>query len=109
MALNLFSRRVSSPSPEDEPEEQHLLLGWSDGSRRESFGFAPGEAAPRGHSQPVIYDGDSHLMTCAPTGTGKGRGVLIPNLLRYPGPAIVLDIKGELFQVTSRRRSEMGQ
>ena len=36
-------------------------------------------------------------------------GVLIPNLLSYPGPVIVMDIKGELFQVTSRRRAEMGQ
>jgi type IV secretion system protein VirD4 len=109
MLSNLFSRQVCSSIPQRDPEEQHLLLGWIDGSRRESFGFTPPETAPHGHSQSVIYDGDSHLMTCAPTGTGKGRGVLIPNLLRYPGPAIVLDIKGELFQVTSRRRSEMGQ
>jgi type IV secretion system protein VirD4 len=56
----------------------------------------------------VTYDGDAPLLTCASTGTGKGRGVLIPTLLQHPGPVIALDIKGELFQVTGRRRRDMG-
>jgi hypothetical protein len=49
-----------------------------------------------------------HLLTIAPTGSGKGRGVLIPNILTYCGPALVLDIRGELYQVTARRRRELG-
>jgi type IV secretion system protein VirD4 len=40
---------------------------------------------------------------------GKGTGVLIPNLCLCPGPVIASDIKGELFQVTGRRRQQMGQ
>ena len=90
-------------------QEQLLLLGWDNGSQPESLGFAPGRAAPRGQSAAVTYEGDAHLISCAPTGAGKGRGVLIPNLLMYPGPVIAVDIKGELFQVTHRRRREMGQ
>lgn len=48
-------------------------------------------------------------MTVAPTGTGKGRSVVIPTLLTYPGSVVVLDPKGENYQVTARARREMGQ
>lgn len=48
-------------------------------------------------------------MTVAPTGAGKGVGLIIPNLLTYPGSIIVTDIKGENYQVTARYRREMGQ
>ncbi len=49
------------------------------------------------------------MITIAPTGAGKGRGALIPNLLTYEGPAIVIDPKGEACHITARRRREMGQ
>ena len=63
---------------------------------------APGRADPR-----LFYQG--HVLTVAPTGTGKGVGAVIPNLLAYEGSAIVLDIKGENFAVTARARASMGQ
>ena len=49
-----------------------------------------------------------HVVTCAPTGAGKGVSAVIPNLLEYPGSAVVLDLKGENSAVTARRRREMG-
>jgi type IV secretion system protein VirD4 len=58
---------------------------------------------------PVVYNRDAPILTCGMTGSGKGRSALIPTLLTYPGPVIVPDVKGELYQVTSRRRREMGQ
>jgi type IV secretion system protein VirD4 len=58
---------------------------------------------------PVFYDGSAHLMTVAPTGTGKGISVVIPTLLSYPGSVVVLDPKGENYAVTARARREMGQ
>jgi type IV secretory pathway TraG/TraD family ATPase VirD4 len=51
---------------------------------------------------------DGHVLTCAPTGTGKGVGGVIPNLLDYPGSAFVLDFKGENYAVTARARRAMG-
>jgi type IV secretory pathway TraG/TraD family ATPase VirD4 len=61
--------------------------------------------APRGADRRFRQDG--HLLTCAPTGAGKGIGAVIPNLLDYPGSAFVLDFKGETYAVTARARRGM--
>ncbi|MCB1316121.1 MAG: type IV secretory system conjugative DNA transfer family protein [Leptospiraceae bacterium] len=53
--------------------------------------------------------GEGHLFTVAPTGAGKGTGCIVPALLRYAGPIIVVDPKGENYAVTARRRRELGQ
>ncbi|MEL6420575.1 MAG: type IV secretory system conjugative DNA transfer family protein [Pseudomonadota bacterium] len=45
-----------------------------------------------------------HVMMVAPTGAGKGVGFVIPNLLAFAGSTIVLDIKGENYEKTSRHR-----
>lgn len=58
---------------------------------------------------PVGIDDNRHVMTVAGSRAGKGRWLLIPNLLLYPGSALVLDPKGELAAITARRRQEMGQ
>jgi type IV secretory pathway TraG/TraD family ATPase VirD4 len=63
--------------------------------------------APRNTDRRFRQDG--HLLTCAPTGAGKGIGAVIPNLLGYPGSAFVPDFKGETYAVTARTRRSMGQ
>lgn len=74
------------------------------------MGFsAPAQAEALQDEAPILYGEDRHLLTIAPTGAGKGRGVIIPNLLRFEGSAIVIDPKGETWHVTHRRRREMGQ
>lgn len=94
------------------PEVMDLLLGWkADDGGKLPMGFgAPRVAEPaiEGES-PILYGEDRHLVTIAPTGAGKGRGVIIPNLLRFEGSVIVIDPKGETWHVTARRRKEMGQ
>ncbi|HXC26098.1 MAG TPA: type IV secretory system conjugative DNA transfer family protein, partial [Gemmatimonadaceae bacterium] len=57
---------------------------------------------------PLRYAGDGHLITIAPTRSGKGVSVIIPNLLTYPGSVVVVDPKGENYLVTARRRGELG-
>ena len=47
-----------------------------------------------------------HAMMIAPTGSGKGVGFVLPNLLHFNGSAIVLDVKGENFQTTSIHRQK---
>jgi type IV secretion system protein VirD4 len=92
-------------------EATDLLLGWKAGEARHPMGFsAPRAAEPDlGGELPILYSEDRHLVTIAPTGAGKGRGVIIPNLLRFEGSVIVIDPKGETWHVTARRRKEMGQ
>jgi type IV secretion system protein VirD4 len=55
------------------------------------------------------YEGEGHVLTVAPTRSGKGVSCVIPNLLDHPGSVLVTDPKGENYAVTARWRSEIGQ
>ncbi|MEZ5751946.1 MAG: type IV secretory system conjugative DNA transfer family protein [Paracoccaceae bacterium] len=50
-----------------------------------------------------------HLLTFAPTRSGKGVGAVIPNLLDHPGSVVVTDIKGENHAVTRVYRETLGR
>jgi type IV secretion system protein VirD4 len=54
----------------------------------------------------LSYSGGGALLTVAPPGSGKTQCHVIPNLLQWPAPAVVLDVKGELYTATSRWRAE---
>lgn len=56
--------------------------------------------------KPVYYSHNESLITIASPGTGKSQGQVIPNLLMYPGSAVVLDVKGELWEATAAERKE---
>jgi type IV secretion system protein VirD4 len=71
-------------------------------------GFAPAFHKPPGKGELITYAGHAHLATVAPTRSGKGVGVVIPNLLAYPGTTVVFDPKGEVYLVAARRRKELG-
>ncbi len=51
------------------------------------------------------HDGPEHVMAFAPTRSGKGVGLVVPTLLSWTGSAIVHDIKGENWNITSGWRS----
>ena len=83
----------------------HGSASWGSGEAlRGSRGFELG----RLRSAILRYAGDGHLMTVAPTRTGKGVSAVIPNLLHYAGSIVVTDPKGENYAVTARRRRELG-
>ena len=66
----------------------------------------------RAHSRTgdlITYSGDGHLITFAPTGTGKTSGPVICNALTHPGQLVVLDMKGEVHAATADSRRAMGQ
>jgi type IV secretion system protein VirD4 len=73
------------------------------------IGFSQRHTEPPPIKDDVFHRGDEHALVFAPTGKGKGVSLLIPTLLTYTGPAIVVDIKGEAAQVTAQRRRDMGQ
>jgi len=55
------------------------------------------------------YDGAAHLLTMAPTRSGKGVGTIIPNLLLLDRAVICIDPKGENARVTARARGRKGK
>ena len=71
------------------------------------IGFAPGVASASGNL--ITYSGDGHLITFAPTGTGKTSGPVVCNALTHPGQLIVLDMKGEIYKATAQARRNMGR
>jgi type IV secretion system protein VirD4 len=69
---------------------QGVVLGWS-GGRLLTFG------------------GPEHVMLHAPTRSGKGVGVVIPNLLTWPDSVVVLDVKRENWTASAGFRAAHGQ
>lgn len=53
--------------------------------------------------------GQQFVMLAAPTRSGKGVGVVVPNLLEYGESVVVLDIKQENHTLTSGWRARQGQ
>lgn len=57
----------------------------------------------------LVFDGQQHVIISAPTRSGKGTGIVIPNLLNWPKSIVVLDIKQENWDITSGFRHQHGQ
>ncbi|MAF31966.1 MAG: type IV secretory system conjugative DNA transfer family protein [Pseudomonadota bacterium] len=57
----------------------------------------------------VRFRSPGHLITFAPTRSGKGVGHVIPNLLDHPGSVVVNDIKGENYAVSGRHRAQFSK
>ena len=43
----------------------------------------------------LYYPHDSHLLLCAPAGSGKGVSIIVPALMEYQGSGVCIDPKGE--------------
>lgn len=57
----------------------------------------------------LMFEGQQHAIISAPTRSGKGVGIVIPNLLNWPESVVVLDIKQENWDITSAYRRKYGQ
>jgi type IV secretion system protein VirD4 len=53
-------------------------------------------------------NGETSLLSFGPAGSGKSSGQIMPNLLCWPGSAVVIDIKGELYEKTAGWRQANG-
>jgi type IV secretion system protein VirD4 len=78
-------------------EDGGYVLGWSWGR----YGIV---------KEIVQHQTDKHMLSIAPTRTGKGRGLILPNLLSLPNHSVfVIDPKGENALVSARyRRDKLG-
>jgi len=53
----------------------------------------------------LTYSGGGSMMTVAAPGSGKTQCNVLPNLLSWTGPAIVLDISGDIYEKTAGWRA----
>jgi type IV secretion system protein VirD4 len=85
-----------------------LILGRKlGGSGHDGIGFT--SRARSEEKELITYSGDGHIITFAPTGTGKTSGPVICNARIHPGQIIVVDPKGEVYRATADARRAMGQ
>ncbi|NDB82724.1 MAG: type IV secretion system protein VirD4 [Alphaproteobacteria bacterium] len=56
-----------------------------------------------------IAEGFQHILLFAPTGSGKGVGFVIPNLLFWDHSMVIHDVKLENYDLTSGWRASQGQ
>ena len=66
---------------------------------------ADGVFLGRTEKEYIRHDGAEHVIAIAPTRSGKGVGLVVPTLLSWTDSAIIHDIKGENWELTSGWRS----
>ncbi|MCS6730588.1 type IV secretory system conjugative DNA transfer family protein, partial [Proteus mirabilis] len=52
------------------------------------------------------HNGPEHVLTFAPTRSGKGVGLVIPTLVSWPQSCVISDLKGELWALTAGWRKK---
>jgi type IV secretion system protein VirD4 len=72
-------------------------------------GRLPSRLPWRSNNQFLSLPGQLSVMLSAPTRSGKGVSVVIPNLLNWPDSLVALDVKGENFAITAGYRAAHGQ
>ncbi len=60
----------------------------------------------KGRTHYLRHDGPEHILTYAPTRSGKGVGLVVPTLLSWGQSAVITDLKGELWALTSGWRQQ---
>ena len=68
--------------------------------------FAGAWQDKRGQTHYLRHNGGEHVLCIAPTGSGKGVGLVIPTLLTWPQSSVITDLKGELWGATSGWRQQ---
>ena len=91
---------------ERSPSDSHGSAHWGTG---EALHRERGLVLGRQGDQLLRFEGEGHVLTVAPTRSGKGVSCVIPNLLDHTGSVFVTDPKGENYAVTARWRREIGQ
>ena len=77
--------------------------------KRHGFRSTAGIVVGRKGGRFLTFGGSEHVLVEAPTRSGKGTGVVIPNLLTWQGSVVVLDVKRENFDASAGFRAHYGQ
>jgi type IV secretion system protein VirD4 len=82
--------------------------------RQRLSGYRPGSLGvyvgawidQKGRTHYLRHDGPEHVLTYAPTRSGKGVGLVVPTLLSWSRSAVITDLKGELWALTAGWRKK---
>lgn len=77
--------------------------------KRHGFRAREGIVLGRKGRRFLTFGGSEHVIVEAPTRSGKGTGIVIPNLLTWQGSVVVLDVKRENFDASAGFRAHYGQ
>jgi len=108
----IFRAPIMDWRPFKRPESIHGDSKWADGRTVKKMGLRSKHGVLLGKFEKkfMVADGYQHILLFAPTGSGKGVGFVIPNLLFWQDSVIVHDIKLENYELTSGwRRNNLKQ
>ena len=77
--------------------------------KRHGFRSTSGIVVGRKGGRFLTFGGSEHVLVEAPTRSGKGTGIVIPNLLTWAGSVVVLDVKRENYDASAGFRAHYGQ
>lgn len=108
----LFRAPLMDWRPYQKKESVHGDAKWADEKDIRKAGLRSKKGMLLGkdtRGELLIADGFQHALLFAPTGSGKGVGFVIPNLLFWEDSVFIHDIKLENYQLTSGWRKKIGQ
>ena len=99
----IFRAPLMDWRPFKKPESVHGNAHWATAKDVSKMGLRSKSGLMLGkyNKKFVIADGFQHVLLFAPTGSGKGVGFVIPNLLFWRDSVIIHDIKLENYELTS--------
>ena len=106
--LFLFRAPIADFRPFKPKEKLHGDAKWADFKKMKKMGLRSKHGMLLGKDKKgfLIADGYQHCLLFAPTGSGKGVGFVIPNLLFWKDSVLVHDIKLENYELTSGYRNK---
>jgi type IV secretion system protein VirD4 len=108
----IFRAPILDWRPFKKPESIHGDSHWASDSEIKKMGLRAktGVLLGKFRNELLVAEGYQHILLFAPTGSGKGVGFVIPNLLFWTDSVIVHDIKLENYELTSGwRRKNLKQ
>lgn len=90
VACLLYPTPPPSPPPTRKKATPGLYLGW-------------------GHRGPVTAGPEEHVLVLGPPRSGKTSRLVVPALIRHPGPAVVTSTKSDVLKATVGHRSRLGR
>jgi type IV secretion system protein VirD4 len=106
--LFLFRAPISDFRPFKPQEKLHGDAKWAGFKKIKQMGLRSKQGMLLGRDKKgfLIAEGYQHCLLFAPTGSGKGVGFVIPNLLFWKDSVLVHDIKLENYELTSGYREK---